>query len=64
MHGALLDARLLADVYLYMIGGRQPDLLGSDGPVNQLAEATEGGSLGHLWPAPYFYARGGRRSGV
>lgn len=25
-HGALLDARLLADVYLELIGGRQPDL--------------------------------------
>ena len=26
-HGALLDARLLADVYLELIGGRQPGLL-------------------------------------
>ena len=26
LHGALLDARLLADVYLELIGGRQPDL--------------------------------------
>jgi DNA polymerase-3 subunit epsilon len=25
-HGALLDARLLADVYLELIGGKQPDL--------------------------------------
>jgi DNA polymerase III subunit epsilon len=26
LHGALLDSRLLADVYLELIGGRQPDL--------------------------------------
>ena len=26
LHGALLDARLLADVYLELIGGRQKDL--------------------------------------
>ena len=26
LHGALLDARLLAEVYLELIGGRQPDL--------------------------------------
>ena len=25
-HGALLDAELLAEVYLALIGGRQPDL--------------------------------------
>lgn len=27
-HGALLDAKLLADVYLELTGGRQPDLMG------------------------------------
>jgi len=27
LHGALLDARLLADVYLELIGGRQPGLI-------------------------------------
>lgn len=26
LHGALLDSHLLADVYLWLIGGRQPDL--------------------------------------
>jgi DNA polymerase-3 subunit epsilon len=26
LHGALLDARLLAEVYLELCGGRQPDL--------------------------------------
>lgn len=39
LHGALLDADLLAAVYLELIGGRQPDLaLASDGV------ATEGGA--------------------
>jgi DNA polymerase-3 subunit epsilon len=34
-HGALIDARLLADVYLELIGGRQPTLLlaSGDGPI-------------------------------
>ncbi len=27
-HGALLDSELLADVYLELLGGRQPDLMG------------------------------------
>jgi DNA polymerase-3 subunit epsilon len=27
LHGALLDAQLLAEVYLELIGGRQPDLM-------------------------------------
>jgi DNA polymerase-3 subunit epsilon len=36
MHGALLDARLLAEVYLELRGGRQPDL------VLATASAAEG----------------------
>lgn len=43
-HGALLDARLLADVYLELMGGRQPDLVvtKSAGAIAALApvEAT------------------------
>ena len=31
-HGALLDSELLAEVYLELIGGRQPDLVLSSGP--------------------------------
>jgi DNA polymerase-3 subunit epsilon len=31
-HGALLDSELLAEVYLELIGGRQPDLVLSGGP--------------------------------
>jgi DNA polymerase-3 subunit epsilon len=30
LHGALLDAQLLAEVYLELIGGRQPDLMLTD----------------------------------
>ena len=37
LHGALLDAQLLAEVYLELIGGRQPEMLlaatGDDGPA-------------------------------
>lgn len=33
-HGALLDSELLADVYLELLGGRQPDLMGSASPSN------------------------------
>ena len=29
-HGALLDSELLAEVYLELIGGRQPDLIGAE----------------------------------
>lgn len=31
-HGALLDAQLLAEVYLELRGGRQPDLVVNEGP--------------------------------
>jgi DNA polymerase-3 subunit epsilon len=38
LHGALLDAELLAEVYLELIGGRQPNFeLASGTPVNQVA---------------------------
>lgn len=38
LHGALLDSELLAEVYLELIGGRQPDLA--------LASQTDGGRAG------------------
>lgn len=42
-HGALLDAQLLAQVYLELIGGRQPGLgLADDGRGNDDAAAPEG----------------------
>lgn len=33
LHGALLDSEILAEVYLELIGGRQPDFGLSDGPA-------------------------------
>lgn len=33
LHGALLDSQLLADVYLELLGGRQPDLVLAGGPA-------------------------------
>ena len=33
LHGALLDAELLAEVYLELIGGRQPDLVLANAPL-------------------------------
>ncbi|GAB6052456.1 DNA polymerase III subunit epsilon [Magnetospira thiophila] len=45
LHGALLDSQLLAEVYLELIGGRQPGLLieGHKGPaVSQDAQAASG----------------------
>ncbi len=38
LHGALLDSELLAEVYLELIGGRQPDLV-LDAPMAQAAGA-------------------------
>lgn len=40
-HGALLDAELLAEVYIELLGGRQPDLvLGGDAAESGSAAAT------------------------
>jgi DNA polymerase-3 subunit epsilon len=42
LHGALLDAELLAEVYLELIGGRQPGLiLGADASDNDTTLAIE-----------------------
>jgi len=41
LHGALLDAQLLAEVYLELIGGRQPDLMLAAGGDEDLALAVE-----------------------
>ncbi|MCB2116580.1 MAG: DNA polymerase III subunit epsilon [Rhodobacteraceae bacterium] len=47
-HGALLDSELLAEVYLELIGGRQPDLVLSVGP-----SGTAGAAGGSDWrPRP------------
>ncbi len=48
LHGALLDSEILAEVYLELIGGRQPDLVlapaGSQGRSDQPAELTRTGA--------------------
>ena len=38
LHGALLDSQLLAEVYLELIGGRQPDLVLVSQPVRAAGE--------------------------
>jgi DNA polymerase-3 subunit epsilon len=43
-HGALLDSELLAEVYLELMGGRQPDLT--------LAVITSGPANGAIWVPP------------
>ena len=52
-HGALLDSELLAEVYLELIGGRQPDLV-LDQPAPGSAIAGPRGAAGprSLRPAP------------
>ena len=50
LHGALLDSEILAEVYLELIGGRQPDLVLSDAGSNR-SRGTDGGDAN--WrPAP------------
>jgi DNA polymerase-3 subunit epsilon len=44
-HGALLDAELLAEVYLHLIGGRQPDF-------DLRADAASAGGAGVYAPPP------------
>lgn len=41
LHGALLDSEILAEVYLELIGGRQPDFVLSTGPTPKSGETTE-----------------------
>ena len=43
LHGALLDSQLLSEVYLELVGGRQPDLeLASDGRTKADAAGPDG----------------------
>ena len=44
-HGALLDSEILAEVYLELIGGRQPDLVLA--PAGQRSDAN--GSVAQDW---------------
>ena len=51
-HGALLDCELLAEVYLELIGGRQPGLLLSEGPHQANTDKTLQTSGPTVRPAP------------
>jgi DNA polymerase-3 subunit epsilon len=54
LHGALLDARLLAEVYLELRGGRQPDLAISATVVATTEiEITETRAREFLAPRPH-----------
>ncbi|MCI2394665.1 DNA polymerase III subunit epsilon [Aliiroseovarius sediminis] len=48
LHGALLDSEILAEVYLELIGGRQPDLV----LAPDLDTSSSGGSSGAWRPYP------------
>lgn len=53
LHGALLDSEILADVYLELIGGRQPDLTLASGPQGaQTKTAARSTSQARQRPAP------------
>ena len=41
LHGALLDSEILAEVYLELVGGRQPDLVLSEPVVKKTAGGTD-----------------------
>ena len=51
LHGALLDSEILADVYLELIGGRQPDLVGA-GPSGGAGQANAGPGAWKPTPRP------------
>lgn len=50
-HGALLDSEILAEVYLELIGGRQPDLVLS-GPDRAAGQDPNRGAAGDTWHPP------------
>lgn len=53
-HGALLDSELLAEVYLELIGGRQPDLVGRIAPSSGASSGSSNPSApkGSWRPGP------------
>ncbi|MEL6702178.1 MAG: exonuclease domain-containing protein, partial [Pseudomonadota bacterium] len=48
LHGALLDSEILAEVYLELIGGRQPDFA----LATQSSTTVAGASNGDSWRVP------------
>jgi DNA polymerase-3 subunit epsilon len=54
LHGALLDAQLLAEVYLELIGGRQADMgLKDDAPGPSEAQSEAAGDTARRVPRPH-----------
>ncbi len=51
-HGALLDSELLAEVYLELIGGRQPDLVAALAPAARPEQAASAPVSGAWRPGP------------
>ncbi len=51
-HGALLDSEILAEVYLELIGGRQPDLVLQTGPAKSSSGPSAGDSEWRPRPRP------------
>ncbi|MEM8581992.1 MAG: DNA polymerase III subunit epsilon [Pseudomonadota bacterium] len=49
-HGALLDSEILAEVYLELIGGRQPDFMLSDSRVQTQKQGSDSGSANRQRP--------------
>jgi len=52
LHGALLDSEILAEVYLELIGGRQPDLVLETSPRREAKNATTGNADWKPEPRP------------
>jgi DNA polymerase-3 subunit epsilon len=59
LHGALLDAELLAEVYLQLIGGQQPDLILPNKSDKSEQVLTDGGlkTKENLKPRPHSISR-------
>ncbi len=51
-HGALLDSELLAEVYLELIGGRQPDLVAALAPAERPERGAAAPVAGDWRPGP------------
>ncbi|MBE0413869.1 DNA polymerase III subunit epsilon [Yoonia sp.] len=52
LHGALLDSEILAEVYLELIGGRQPDFALAADPRSQGSDDVSGGWRPQPRPSP------------
>lgn len=53
LHGALLDAEILADVYLFMTGGQTNLLLQGDTGDEEKADTQSGGAIRRLTPGQF-----------